>query len=249
MHLIKLAIPKPTLAEFASSRSLSARLTTDYLVHSVLSETFSETPRPFVAEDKGRLLRVLFYSDYPYSKSNETDLQDRAQFGASPEAYEAISWDQGAGKPIPDSVPEGMDLKFETKASPVVEKASSGKGKNVDGEPRTWEEGDELDVFLSRQWKSEKELSRFAVYKDWLSGRIEGHGASVESIAVEGFNLKEMTRRTRGGDRKVTAFKRPVATMSGKAKVTGPVEFGNLLRKGVGKHKSFGYGFLKIRPA
>lgn len=244
MHLSKVAIPKPGIAKFAKTRGLSPQLTTNYLVHSVLAEAFSDCPTPFQVQDKGRILRVLFYTG-----ADANDLISRAQLGASPEAYEAIAWEETAVKPMPDPFPSDVYLRFAMQACPVVRKASAGKGRNADGKVRTWDEGDELDAFLARQWKTEKKLSRGEVYCGWLSRQFEIRGgAKPHDITMEGFSITEMTRRTEEKNRSVVSFRRPDVSLEGTLQVTAPEAFVNLLRSGIGRHKSFGYGLLKIRP-
>jgi CRISPR system Cascade subunit CasE len=244
MHLSKLAIPKPDLAQFASARNFSQQLTTRYVVHSVLAEAFSECPTPFEVQDKGRLLRVLFYSE-----KDADGLASHAKFAASPEAYEAVNWTEAASKPMPESFPAGMELRFSLRACPVVRKASAGKGRNKDGEIRKWDEGTELDAFLSRQWTSDTELSRKEVYCDWLEHQFDARGGAVpKDVTMERFTIAEMTRRTGGNNRSVKSMKRPDVTLQGTLKVEDSAPFARLLRSGLGRHKSFGYGMLKIRP-
>lgn len=245
MYLTKLAIPKPALAKFATTRGFSQQLTTNYLVHSVMAEAFSGCPAPFVVQDKGRLLRILFYSD-----TDADEIVGRAQLGSSPEAYESIRWKEIASKPMPDPIPEALTLTFEVRACPVVRKASAGEGRNKEGEVREWDEGTELDAYLSRQWTTDESLTRETVYCDWLKQQLEQRGgAELDSIQVEGFSLTEMTRRSGGEQRSVTTMTRPDVTLSGNLQVTDSEAFTQLLRSGVGRHKSYGYGLLKIRPA
>lgn len=244
MHLTKLAIPKPALATFATTRGFSQQLTTNYLVHSVMAEAFSGCPSPFTVQDKGRVLRILFYSD-----ADEGEIMSRAQLGSSPEAYEAIRWDETASKPMPDPFPEKVNLKFEVRACPVVRKASAGEGRNKEGELREWDEGAELDAYLSRQWTTDQDLTREEVYCDWLAQQFERRGgAETESVKVEGFSLTEMTRRAGNEQRSVKSMKRPDVTLSGILQVTNSDAFAELLRSGIGRHKSYGYGLIKVRP-
>jgi len=244
MHLAKLALPKPELAKFATTRGLPKQISTNYLVHSVMAEAFSDCPTPFVAQDKGRLIRVLFYADADSEK-----LISQAKLASSPEAYEAIRWEETASKPLPDPFPTEVDLRFEVRACPVVRKASAGEGKNKEGEVRSWDEGDELDAFLSRQWTTEHELSREEVYCDWLATQFENRGgAEPKNITMQGFSIREMTRRSHEGNRTVKTLNRPAVTLEGTLQVTDSELFAALLRSGIGRHKSFGYGLLKVRP-
>ena len=245
MHLTKLAIPKPALAKFAKTRGFSKELTTNYLVHSVMAETFSGCPSPFTVQDKGRLLRILFYSD-----TDVDQIMKRAQLGSSPEAYEAIRWDEAASKPMPDPFPEALDLTFEVRACPVVRKASAGNGRSQDGQLREWDEGTELDAYLSEQWTTDQDLTREDVYCNWLETQLKNRGgAELKSVKMEGFSLTEMTRRSHDEQRSIKTMKRPDVTLSGVLQVTDAEAFAQLLRSGIGRHKSYGYGLLKIRPA
>ena len=244
MHLSKVAILKPELAKFAKTRGFEQELTTNYLVHSVLAEAFGGCPTPFAAGEKGRVLRILFYSD-----EDSEGLMSKAKLASSPEAYEAIRWEETASKPMPDSFPTEMELCYEVQACPVVRKASAGEGKNKEGQKRTWDEGDELDAFLAAQWTSEEELSRAEVYSDWLAHQFDARGgAHLQETKLEGFSLTEMTRRSGAPDRSVHSMNRPEVTLSGVLEVTDSDDFVAILHSGLGRHKSFGYGLLKIRP-
>jgi CRISPR system Cascade subunit CasE len=70
------------------------------------------------------------------------------------------------------------------------------------------------------------------------------------SIQMTRFSIERMTRRVpknENGDRKPDTIKRPDVTLVGRLTVTDSDAFLNLLRSGIGRHKSFGYGMLKVR--
>jgi CRISPR system Cascade subunit CasE len=69
-----------------------------------------------------------------------------------------------------------------------------------------------------------------------------------DAIAMTRFSIERMTRRT-GPDRTASAIKRPDVTITGRLQVTDSRAFADLLRSGIGRHKSFGYGMLKVRRA
>lgn len=229
---------------------------TGYLTHCALGELFQDdAPKPFSIENEsgnGRHVRVLGYTDVDLDT-----LQTNAQMDASPTVYEIPEWDRCAAKPMPDTFPEGMELQFELRACPVVRKASAGKGVNQNGETRTWEEGDELDAFLAEAWTrpEDEDLSREQVYRDWLARQFDIRGGAEvdpESIAMPRFSIERMTRRVpkNGSDeRKADTIKRPDVTLTGTLEVTDGDAFNDLLRSGLGRHKSFGYGMLKVRRA
>jgi CRISPR system Cascade subunit CasE len=233
-----------------------AQTDTGYLVHCAVGELFGDdAPQPFSIENgaqNGRQVRVL-----GYTTADDETLQANAQLDASPTVYDICEWDRLAAKPMPETFPDGITLQFELRACPVVRKASAGKGVNQNGDERTWEEGDELDAFLAEAWTrpEEDDLSREQVYREWLARQFEIRGgADVDSdaIAMQRFSIERMTRRVPkkgNGERKAETIKRPDVTLTGTLQVTDGDAFVDLLRSGLGRHKSFGYGMLKVRRA
>jgi CRISPR system Cascade subunit CasE len=61
-------------------------------------------------------------------------------------------------------------------------------------------------------------------------------------------SIERMTRRN-GPDRTPDTIKRPDVTLTGTLQVTDGDAFVDLLRSGLGRHKSFGYGMMKVRRA
>jgi CRISPR system Cascade subunit CasE len=225
-------------------------VTTQYLVHCALGELFQDhAPKPFSVEDaSGRSVRVL-----GYTAADQSTLQEAARLSASPTVYDLCDWDTCATKPMPSAFATDVLLRFELQACPVVRKSSAGEGRSANGEKRTWNAGDELDAFLSEAWENpDADLEREAVYKRWLARQFDVRGgAAVDpaSMAMERFAIKRMTRRPQGNDRPMKTMKRPDVTLTGTLRVTDADAFSQILRSGIGRHKSFGYGMLKVRRA
>jgi CRISPR system Cascade subunit CasE len=209
----------------------------NYLVHCALGELFQDNaPRPFSVESadgRNQSVRVLAYSDVPMES-----LRELARSFASPMLWECCDWELAASKPMPEVFPAGLRLGFETRVCPVVRKSQSGK---------------ELDVFLDRVIEVDDEsveIDRGEVYNDWLRAYVDRRGgAQVESSKMTRFSLERVVRRTHGANRKARTFKRPAATIEGVVQVTEPAAFGALVRSGIGRHKSFGFGMLKLQRA
>ncbi len=228
------------------------RVDTNYLVHCALGELFQDQAlKPFCIEDgpaslngaapNGRHVRVLGYANV-----DREALENIARGFASPTVYEICDWARCASKPMPDTFPAGMRLAFELRACPVVRKASAGEGP--DGQ--RWTKGQELDAFLSEAWERPNDtLDREAVYRDWLARHLDARGgARVETVGMERFSIERMTRRVpKNGTRKAVALQRPDVTLTGTLTVTDADAFAALLRSGIGRHKSFGFGMLKVR--
>ena len=253
LHMVQLGLDAKGLTTLGKMLHLPlAQTDTGYLVHCALGELFQDdAPQPYSVENEsqnGRQVRVLGYTNV-----DADALKTNAQLDASPTVYEICEWDRLAAKPMPETFSDGMPLQFELRACPVVRKASAGEGVNQNGDIRTWEEGDELDAFLAEAWMrpEEDDLSREQVYREWLARQFEIRGGAEvdpEAIAMTRFSIERMTRRN-GPDRTPDTIKRPDVTLTGTLEVTDSSAFIDLLRSGLGRHKSFGYGMLKVRRA
>jgi len=249
LHMVQLGLDAKGLTTLGKMLHLPlAQTDTGYLVHCALGELFGDdAPQPYAVQNKsqnGRQVRVL-----GYTAADDDTLQANAQLDASPTVYDICNWDRLAAKPMPDTVPEGMALQFDLRACPVVRKASAGEGVNQNGETRSWEEGDELDAFLAEAWTrpEDEDLSREQVYRHWLGRQFDIRGgAELQSAGMSRFSIERMTRRN-GPDRTPDTIKRPDVTLTGTLRVTDGDAFVDLLRSGIGRHKSFGYGMLKVR--
>lgn len=251
LHMIQLWLDASRLAQLGRMLHLPiARTSTRYLVHCALGELFqAQAPKPFSVErpnsptrsadeQSGRFIRILGYSELDHIA-----LQRLAQGFAGPAVYRLCDWGRCVSKPMPDTFPIGMNLAFGLQACPVIRKASDGA---------KWKAGQEVDVFLAKAWTLEAivNISREEVYSDWLKTQFERRGgADLISTSVERFSIERMTRRTEGSDRIVRTIQRPDVTFSGMLKVADEDRFVDMLQKGIGRHRSFGYGMLKLRRA
>ena len=266
-HMVQLYLDPRRLVQLGKMQGLPlARTDTNYLVHCALGELFGDAaPKPFYVDDdprtvqetanhhKDRYVRVLGYADIPayadVPKNNS--LRDEAKLSPNPTIGNLCDWDRFESQEMPSSLREGRRLQFELRACPIIRKASAGEGRNQAGKKRTWEEGDELDAFLAKAWTQpdNEGLSRESVYRDWLRRQFDLRGgAYVVSIRMERFSIERMTRRDHnaGGTKQI---KRPDVTLTGTLTVTEPEAFTTVLRSGIGRHKTFGFGMLKVRRA
>lgn len=215
------------------------RVDDNYIAHCALRELFADqAPGPFSIENNdSRYLRVLAYSSLPAD-----DLQLAAQSFASPMVYQIPDWSRLVSKPMPSTFSTGIQLGFELRVCPVIRKSSEGKYHSA---------GAEVDAFLSRVWEVDDpkvSVNREDVYREWLADQFAcSSAATLESVQLKQFSLERMFRRDHDEHRQATTIKRPAATMTGNLKVVDSGEFANLLRRGIGRHRAFGFGMLKIR--
>lgn len=239
LHMLRMRLELPGLVALARRRRLPAQqVDMGYVVHMQLAELFAgEAPQPFhVAGVNGRWATILAYSE-----RSKKDLEEVAQACADPAVYETIDWNRFDAKPMPDAWAEGQCFDFEVRYCPVVRMSSAGAHHR---------KGAEVDAFLAACWRAGSPsipVDREDVYRDWLRKRMETSGARALQVALESFKRERVLRRTHGTDRKSRFCERPAAVMTGDLQVTDARAFGALLRRGIGRHRAFGFGMLRLR--
>jgi len=240
LFMIQICLDLRRLVELARALHLPIQSTdTSYITHCALHELFGkQAPGPFAVEGtSGKHLRVLGYASSPASK-----LQESAQAFASPMVYQIPDWTRFRVKPMPDVFPEGSHLGFTIRVCPVVRKASAG--------PK-WSAGAEVDAFLSKVWAvddSTVAIDRESVYREWLQELLTRSGAAIaQNVRLERFSLESVVRRNHLDQRQVKTIKRPAATLTGALDVLNGDQFMKVLRNGLGRHRAFGFGMLKLR--
>jgi len=204
-----------------------------YGIHAWIAAAFGElAPKPWrLLLDQRRPPRVL-----GYSHSNAAQLRQRMEAFSTPEVFEVCGSDGIASKPMPEWQ-SGCRLAFELQCCPIGRKAGSGIEK---------------DLFLIRaDTEPNRKLSREAVYCDWVRDALQrDQAAKITSIRLAGFRLVRQTRQSQNGEgrRKQSHPVRPQATLQGELLVANPNSFTMLLAHGIGRHRSFGYGMLLLRP-
>lgn len=240
LQMVRLALEGRGVAEVARRRALRASTTDDgYLVHCLLAELFGDlAPHPFaLAGTRGRALIVL-----GYASATANELRRHADAFAAPNIHRTCQWEQLAVKSMPSAWPAGMRLGFAVRVCPVV---------RMSGEGPMHRKGAEVDAFLATAWKTDpsEHQDRETVYREWLRAALERRGGARLTVArLSGFRIARLLRRTQANERKAELRDRPDAHLSGELEVTDPAAFAALLRAGIGRHRSFGFGMLLLRP-
>lgn len=253
LHLLRVDLDLPGLYRLADDHRLLAPgkrgqvLTDDlgYVLHAAFMALFGDqrpevfTPDPSAgAHHAARKLRVL-----AYTRSDLPSLRERARTYADPVAFSLVDWERAASKPMPTTWREGQRLGFHLRACPTVRMSKSGAHHR---------EGAEVDAFIAATWRAGEgvPVDREAVYRDWLAAALVRAGAAeLEHAALEGFHLEPLHRRTQGAERRPRPnLRKPDATLRGALTITAPAAFTALLRRGVGRHRAFGFGMLLLRP-
>lgn len=247
LHMVRLLLAAPRLAALSEERGLPRRQDdSGYLVHDQLAALFQEgTVQPFrVTRELARDVEVL-----GYSALSEEELRDRATTFAPPEDHGACDWDKLAVKPMPARLEPGRRLGFEVRVCPVVRLSSTRTVPGKDGGEQTFRRGTEVDAWLHRRFLSpepDEEVSREHAYREWLAGRLAG-SAELEHVRMTRFQRTRLVRKTHETRRRPMVLERPDAVLQGVLKVTDE-GFTDLLARGIGRHRAFGFGMLLLRP-
>lgn len=241
LHMLQLRLDSGRLAALGRRLRLpSHHLDPGYLVHCLLGGLFGDdAPSPFaLGGTHGRTLEVL-----AYARRDGRALADHAQHFARPEDYAACDWASLATKPMPSRWKPGARVRFRLRACPVVRLASAGARHR---------KGAEVDAFLARCWAvgEGKPVDRATTYVDWLGAQLDRRGgATLRRARVEAFQRQRFLRRDHGTQRKSHAVERPDVIFDGEVELTDGAAFSALLGRGIGRHRSFGFGMLLLRPA
>ncbi|MGB4337483.1 MAG: type I-E CRISPR-associated protein Cas6/Cse3/CasE [Bacillota bacterium] len=207
-----------------------------YGIHAWLGAAFGElAPKPWRLLMNGkRPPRILGYGPHDASVLTQriVEFAEPTVLQVCPEPAEMI-----ASRPMP-TWDRGRRLGFQVLVCPVGRKSSTGTEK---------------DLFLIRAdtCSGNDGLSRETVYCEWAVRQFNDYSVTVDSIRLSGFRLAKQVRQTqsRDGKRTTSTLVRPQALLEGYLTVQEPDEFTSLLKRGIGRHRAFGYGMILLRPA
>lgn len=235
LHLISLPLELRSLRRWAAERSFGAD--EGRALHHLLSETFGKSAlQPFrllVAPGKetGNL--------YAYAKTDEDNLREVARECAMPDALAVCDINRLAVKTMPETWREGRRLAFDLRVRPVKRLFKPAGG---------FRKGAEIDAFMAEVLRlhpegrpDDERVERENVYRQWLEQRL-GNAAKLEEARMVHFERRPVQR---GG----TTHEGPDVTWHGELKVLDSAAFVARLASGVGRHVSYGYGMLLLRPA
>jgi CRISPR system Cascade subunit CasE len=248
-HLVRVGLDAQRLYAFARrSRAAGGRdFDEGYGVHALFAALFDHgaapdarvAPKPFsLSGTATRALSVLGYTSL-----DREALIERAKTFADPIAYGVCDLDGIASKPMPSTFGAGTKLGFSVRVCPVRRVAKRGNQR---------QDRAEVDAFLARSWEVNDEsvpLDREEVYRTWLSGELAKDGAArLVEARMATFQLGSMHRKTQGDERRAKRVGHPDATFEGLLEVQDGPAFVRHLGRGVGRHRSFGFGMLLLRP-
>ena len=184
---------------------------------------------------------------YLYSEQNAESLREAAESCAWPEHLGVFPLSRLESRAMPLAWRAGQHLGFDLRVRPVrrlLRDLETPRGRMA--------RGAEVDAFLAEALRRHpgepggmagEGRTREAVYLDWLEERLGGAAELKRSVSRLARFRRTCVLRGRSGP------EGPDATIHGTLRVSDPDGFAELLRRGIGRHRAYGYGMLLLRPA
>lgn len=252
LHLIHVPLDMRRFNRWAGERDLIRRRTFDagYAFHVLLSSMFGKAVlQPFRLFASKRRSKAALYG---YSGVDQTELRKLAATVAPPDCEAVVDPRRLRSKPMPAHFEQGERLGFDLRLRPVRRVRSDVRDPQLGSSLKRGSEVDAYRLELIRRFPAESGtpptpaaanagVTRQSVYAEWLSERL-GDAASIEHCELATFQRTRAIRGDKGGP------EGPDAVLHGTMTVASHAAFARLLRKGVGRHRAYGYGMLLLRP-
>lgn len=239
LHLVRAPIDMRGFHRWGADRGLVGRAGFDegHGLHHLLTECFG---RGAIASFRLMVAPTGATATlYGYSTQSADALRAEAARVAPPEHLAVLPLDRLESKPMSDDWPANHRLGFDLKLRPV------SRSRRPDDETSRGER----DVFLREALgRAEGEMAamgrtREVVYRDWLAAQFDRHrGARLDAARLVHFQRTMVRRSGTAGS------EGPEIVLHGDLTVTEPAAFGNLIARGIGRHRAYGYGMLLLRP-
>lgn len=241
LHLLSFRPDFDRLARLAArERLLPPGDDLGYAIHAIFAASFGdEAPKPFQIFGPGEpgggpAGRLLAYSTAPLER-----LQTRAQSFADPAFSNALDLSSAESKLMPVLFSPGTRLGFRVRVRPVQR-----TGRSPDGSIKALER----DVYSGAA--DSASAVRADAYGNWLADQFVRSGAArLETRRADALRRTRLLTRNRSEVIQTTrSVSGPDATFSGVLTVAGSAEFAELLQRGIGRFRAFGFGMLLLTP-
>ena len=254
LHMLRLLPDLAVLGRWAAATGQRVlRDDLGYALHAALRATLGAlAPQPFALLQRPGSLQVI-----GYSTQAAADIQRALEMAAvsDPVAARALGLLPGQDpliKPMPQDWRAGQRLSFEARVAPVVRSRLAGASSGG-GYP-------EIDAAFHPAYCGECPGDRESAHRRWLAQELaRGQAATLLSCRATAFQLTPIARRsgrpdaaasatTAGTSRATSSGLLPDLTVRGQMTIDNPAAFQHLLARGLGRHRSFGYGCLLLAP-
>jgi CRISPR system Cascade subunit CasE len=238
LSLVRLQPDREAFARWAAEQRLaSADTDQGYAWHALLKAVFADlAPQPFVDRMNLQSNELLGYVAVDPAQIQESVRDSRADALA----FTALGLSRLHARDMPSTWRGGRELSFEVRTRPVVRSRTNARSGAID----------EIDVAPHRAQR-EPGIPREQAYLEWLGAQLARDGAAVlEGARMHAFSRTRVARRTStdGSGRRWATVEGPDAWLRGRLRVNDPGSFDALLRRGIGRHRAFGFGCLLIAP-
>ena len=253
LSFLRLQPDMARLSRWARSSGLRAAAgDPGYAVHAATRAALGDlAPKPFALRQRAGATELVGY----VAASTEHLARACALDAHDPEAAAALGLHDGVAKPMPTDWRGGERFSFEVRTAPIVRSRAAAPGRYV-----------EIDAAFHPDYASPCG-DRTTAYGIWLRAQLVRHGAA-ELVTHETvtFQLTDMVRRTQAAGRMEVADNAkqvdghysvnrqsrhgllPDLTVRGELRVVDGPAFASLLARGLGRHRSFGFGCLLLAP-
>ena len=248
LNLVRVPLDKDQLARWAETRGWvrhKGHYTTfdeGRALHHLVTETFG--PVVFKAFRLLVASRQTVGNLYAYSPL-DADALRTATATAPPEHLCVLRPEQFESKPMPSAWRAGQRLGFDVRTRPVRRLRTELAGPHG-----KFRQGAEVDAFLVHALRQSPDVAaadagpdqRESIYLGWLAEQLSPAATLVpEGSRLARFRRVRVARTGQGPEG-------PEATIHGDLIVADPSKFPELLARGVGRHRAYGYGMLLLRP-
>lgn len=247
-HLVRAPVDMGRLARWAGERGWAGSKGAVYDEGRALHHLVTEVWGPGVLHCFRLLVppRRRAGSLYAYSAMDSEVLRAAADVQAPPEHLRVLRLEGLESKPMPADWRAGQRLGFDLRTRPIRRLR-----RDLNGPRGPVRAGSEVDAFLVEALRkhpeapdgmSNEDRTRQEIYLDWLAERLTP-AATLDRSATRlvHFRRQRVAREKRDSEG-------PDATVHGVLVVADPAAFSPLLMRGVGRHRSYGYGMLLLRP-
>ena len=226
MFMYHLSINREAFVKWSFTRSLITEEICDLnnASHYLLREAFGpkafKTYRFMGGRDIGD-----FVSIYAYTELNLDDLCWNFSTFAPPDVMQVVNIDNLSCREVPNSIPRGSEIPFDVKVIPIRRQQETRK---------------EIDVHTHNKMAGMTLIPKES-YFEWMEERL-GVGVLLD---FERFHIVDSQRRT--SLRKGKVISKKEISVSGVMKIIDPDDFQAILKRGIGRHKSYGFGMILLR--
>lgn len=233
LQMLRAEVPLRDFQRWMGARRLND---VDHATHCLLVECFGEfAPKPFrLIMPRGGSVGVL----YGYGTATAEVLCEQAAVNADPLQARIVPGATIDTKPMPSTWRVGRRLGFEARIRPIARRSTRGGAAGGERDAFQMEAALHLPGGMQR--------TREEVYAAWLSRELDRRGGArleTETATLVSFRRTRSTYRSGG-----RPTEGPDAIMRGSLTITDGSAFNDLLARGVGRHRTYGYGMLLLRP-